>query len=141
MLQLLIPILLVTLLYLIKTNGNCLLTVMVAVGLIVLLGNHIIHENFQASEQLFFDDQKNPIEVSQMKQELELDNLEQNIGLVKNMLQESLGEKEEKLIPKILIENSCVLPTENNIPGNNNDTGNMPVMPGFGVRRNQIPGI
>jgi hypothetical protein len=141
MLQLLIPILLLTLIYLIKTNGNCLLTVAVSVGLIVLLGNHIRQENFQASGNLFLEDKNDPIVISQMKQNLELENLEQNIGLVKSMLQDTLEEKEEKKSNKILIANSCVLSPEINTPEINNDTGDMPVIPGLNVNRNQMGGV
>ena len=130
---LLILLLLIALIYLIKTNRNCAVTLGVAILLVVVLSDYIKREKFQvADEQLFLSGKKDPIEMTQMQQEFKLDNLEQNISLVKSMLQESLGDVAEKTIPKILIENSCVLPTDNNIPenlasGSGNISDNVPV--------------
>ena len=138
---LLILLLLIALIYLIKTNRNCAVTLGVAILLVVVLSDYIKREKFQvadeklfpvADEQLFLSGKKDPIEMTQMQQEFKLDNLEQNISLVKSMLQESLGDVAEKTIPKILIENSCVLPTDNNIPenlasGSGNISANVPV--------------
>jgi len=130
---LLILLLLIALIYLIKTNRNCAVTLGVAILLVVVLSDYIKREKFQvADEKLFLSGKKDPIEMTQMQQEFKLDNLEQNISLVKSMLQESLGDVAEKTIPKILIENSCVLPTDNNIPenlasGSGNISANVPV--------------
>ena len=69
--QLIIPILLVLLIYLIKTNANCYITLGNSVLLILLLSDFIRYENFQVSEQLFMNN-KDPIELSQLKQEYEI---------------------------------------------------------------------
>ena len=116
---LLILLLLIALIYLIKTNRNCVVTLGVAILLVVILSDYIKREKFKvANEQLFLSGNKDPIEMTQMQQDFKMDNLEQNISLVKSMLQEDLGDVAEKTIPKIFIKNSCVPQTELNIPAN-----------------------
>ena len=63
---------------------------------------------------------KNPIINSQAKQDIELENLEKNVSLVKAMLEEKGRQIEDTEEKGVLFQNTNILPTEEN---NANKTG------------------
>ena len=134
----LIFLLLIALIYLIKTNGNCIVTLGVAILLVGILSNYIKREQFQINEQIMMIDNKEPIAMTQMQQDSKLSNLENNISLVKNMLQQSLTEADETTITKIPIENSCIQVMEHNLPENQTHSGDTPLLEGSVPNQGQI---
>jgi hypothetical protein len=135
----LIFLLLIALIYLIKTDGNCIVTLGVAILLVGILGNYIKREKFKVNEQTIMIDNKEPIVMTQMQQESKLSNLENNISFVKNMLQGSLTDAADDIITKIPIENSCIQDMDHNNPVNHSPSGNGTLLGGNVPNSNNMP--
>lgn len=117
LIEVLIIILLIVFIYLIKTNRDCLLITANSILLIVLLNNYIVNEHFQIRDQAYLKTNNNPIINSQARQDMELENLEKNVALVKAMLNHKLEESEENVDHGIKFDNTNVVSVEENDAG------------------------
>ena len=111
--KIIIPLLLVILVYLIQTEGDCLVTLGVAIMLIFILNNYIRHESFVVSD---LTNIQNPslLYLEQEKINSNIKNLEDNLRFIKLSLQEKVDEQNVNSIQKIKILNSCVKPSSTN---------------------------
>lgn len=97
-------------------------------------------EGFQVAvaTQDILETQKDPLDVEQQKQEIMISNLEDKIKTYKKSLQVKVKDAEESTIPKLIINNSCgpFNSIDNQDP--DIDGGDIPVIQGLNVNRNQI---
>jgi hypothetical protein len=117
LIEVLIIILLIVFIYLIKTNRDCLLITANSILLIVLLNNYIVNEHFQMSDQAYLKTNNNPIINSQARQDMELENLEKNVALVKAMLNHKLEQPGKGESLGIKFDNTNVVSVEENEAG------------------------
>ena len=97
-------------------------------------------EGFQVAvaTQDILETQKDPLDVEQQKQEIMISNLEDKIKTYKKSLQVKVKDAEESTIPKLIINNSCGPFNSINNQDPDIDGGNIPVIQGLNVNRNQI---
>ena len=97
-------------------------------------------EGFQVAvaTQDILETQKDPLDIEQQKQEIMIANLEDKVKTYKKSLQVKVKDAEESTIPKLIINNSCgpFNSIDNQDP--DIDGGNIPVIQGLNVNRNQI---
>lgn len=97
-------------------------------------------EGFQVAvaTQDMLEIQKDPLDIEQQKQEIMIANLEDKVKTYKKSLQVKVKDAEESTIPKLIINNSCgpFNSIDNQDP--DIDGGNIPVIQGLNVNRNQI---
>ena len=133
--KIIIPLLLIILVYLIQTEGDCFVTLSVALTLIFILNNYIRHEKFMINDLTPI---QNPsaLYIEQEKMNQNIKTLEDNLRFVKLSLKEKIEEKNENEVAKIKILSSCVKPATQNeqvesgnispeIPINSNDADNL----------------
>jgi hypothetical protein len=102
-----ITLLLLSFIYLINKNCNCLLVISNAILLVILLNLYITKETFNVNETAFLSE--NPVNEMMMQQEMDIETLSENIGILKSMYKEKADRDDitTQTISPIKINNTC----------------------------------